>query len=109
MVKRIIYPLLQYIVFLFLLDLGGYWDVIRLTLEFRFPNLPLIPLWKIHLTSSHDLILDGVVFTTALLFLILLVEILRKALKPWAWLSILSFALAILTGFVMHFGFLPIS
>ena len=79
MVKRIIYPLLQYIVFLFLLDLGGYWDVIRLTLEFRFPNLPLIPLWKIHLTSSHDLILDGVVFTTALLFLILLVEKIGRA------------------------------
>jgi hypothetical protein len=109
LVKRILLPVLQFIAFLLLLDLGGYWDVVRLSLEFRYPTLPLIPLWKIHFTAAHDLILNGIVYATALLFLIFLIEILRKALKPWALFSAAAFILAILTSFILGFGFLPVS
>lgn len=109
MVKRILLPVLQFIAFLLLLDLGGYWDVVRLSLEFRYPSLPLIPLWKIHFTATHDLILNGIVFATALLFLIFLIEILRKALKPWAIFSAVAFILAIFVSLIAQFGFLPAS
>jgi len=111
MVKRIILTLLQFLVFIALLAIGGNWDVINLTLQIRAmenhtkPFNP-IPVIKTPL-GSHILIADGLIFAAVLLVLILLIELATKKLKPWAGLTVLAFVLAICLGFAMKLGLPP--
>ena len=114
MVKRILLTLLQFLVFLVLLSVGGNWDVINLTLEIRAmqnhtrPFNP-IPVIKTQISSSHILIADGIIFATVLLILILLLQAFRKKLKPWATLTLLAYVLAVVLGFAMKLGLPPAS
>ena len=106
MVKRIALTILQFLIFIALLAVGGNWDIINLTLQIRamekhttaFNPIPVI---KTQISSGHILIADGLIFATVLLIIILLIEALRKKLKPWAALSILAFVLAVVLGFAM--------
>jgi len=112
MVKRIVLTVLQFLIFIGLLAVGGNWDVINLTLQIRamenhttaFNPIPVI---KTQISSGHILIADGLIFATVLLLIILLIEALRKKLKPWAALSILAFVLALFLGFAMKLGLPP--
>ena len=111
LIKRIVLTLLQFLIFIALLAIGGNWDVINLSLQIRamehhttaFNPIPVIktPL------GSHILIADGLLFAAVLLVLILLIELLTKKLKPWAGLTLLAFALAICLGFAMKLGLPP--
>jgi len=112
MVKRIALTILQFLIFIALLAVGGNWDIINLTLQIRamekhttaFNPIPVI---KTQISSGHILIADGLIFATVLLIIILLIEALRKKLKPWAALSILAFVLAVFLGFAMKLGLPP--
>ncbi len=112
MIKRIVLTLLQFLIFIALLAIGGNWDVINLSLEIRamerhtraFNPIPVI---KTQVSSTHILIADGLIFAAVLLILILLIEALAKKLKPWAGLTLLAFVLAICLGFAMKLGLPP--
>jgi len=109
LVKRILLTLLQFLAFCILLMVGGYWDIIRLVLQLRAPSLNLIPLWKVHLSASHDLIANGLVFAFLLLLLLLGLQAWRRCLRPWAALSTLAFVAAAVLCFAAKVGLPPSS
>jgi hypothetical protein len=111
MIKRILLTLLQFIVFIVLLAVGGNWDYINLALEMHALQLHktpsvLIPVFKYPM-GSHILIANGLIFATVLLVLILLFLLLRKKLHPWALLTVLAYVLAVCLGFAMKLGLPP--
>jgi phosphoglycerol transferase MdoB-like AlkP superfamily enzyme len=111
MVKRILLPLLQFIAFLVLMFVGGNWDFIRLGQEIHAMQTHTtffnpIPTIKTPL-GSHILIANGLIFASVLLLLILLFEILRKKLKPWASLTALAYVLAVVLAFAAKMGLPP--
>jgi hypothetical protein len=111
MVKRIVLTLVQFIVFLGLLAVGGNWDVINLSLQVRammnhataFNPIPVVRVPM----GSHILIADGLIFATVLLVIVVLFQALRKRLHPWASLSGLAYLLAVTLGFAMKLGLPP--
>ena len=112
MVKRILLTLLQFFAFCGLLMVGGYWDVIRLGQEVRaltnrttFWNP--IPTIKYPISASHDLIANGLIFAFVLLLLLLGLEAWRKAMRPWAALSLLAFLAASVVCFAAKVGLPP--
>lgn len=112
MAKRIILFLLQFFAFGGLLYVGGNWDVINFSLQVRAMQTHTtawnpIPVIKYPFGASHILIADGLLFAGILLVLILLVEALRKALKPWALISLLSFVSAVALALAMKVGLPP--
>jgi hypothetical protein len=109
LVKRILLTLLQFFAFCALLMIGGYWDVIRLILELRAPSFNVIPLWKFNVSAGHDLIANGLVYALVLLLLLLGLEAWRKALRPWAALTILAFVAATALCFAAKVGLPPSS
>jgi hypothetical protein len=107
-VKRIVLFLLQFVAFCALLIVGGDWDIVRLSLAIRRPALNIIPLWKFHITANYDYIANGLIFALALLLLILLLEALRKALRPWATISVVAFLAAWALSLVVKLGLVSI-
>ena len=114
MAKRILLFILQFCAFLGLLWVGGNWDGVNLGLEIKAmqnhttPNI-LIPTIKTQIGTNHMLIANGLVFAAALLLLILIFEAVRKALRPWALLSLLAFILAATTAFAWKIGLPPLN
>ncbi len=114
MVKRISLTILQFIVFIGLLAVGGNWDAVNLSLELRqmqnnqVPHV-LLPTLKYPVSSTHILIANGILFATVLLLLLLFIEILSKKLKPWAALTLLAYVLAVILGFALKLGLPPAS
>jgi hypothetical protein len=111
MAKRITLFLLQFIAFLGLMFIGGNWDVIRLGQELRALTTHTafwnpIPTIKYPI-GNHILVADGILFGAALLILILLFETLRRALRPYASISFLSYILAVVLGLALKFGLPP--
>lgn len=104
MIKRIVLFLLQFIAFCGLLIVGGDWDIVRLSLALRQPSLNVIPLWKFHINANYDYIANGLIFALVLLVLILLFEAMRKALRPWAAISIVAFLAAWALSLVVKLG-----
>lgn len=111
MIKRILLTLLEFIVFIVLLAVGGNWDAVNLALEMhalqqhKTANM-LIPVFK-YPVGSHILIADGLIFATALLVLLLALFLLLKKLHPWAWLAVLAYLLAVCLAFAMKLGLPP--
>jgi len=93
--KRVIFTLLQFVLFLILFAAGG---VLPL---FGLPSF--ISKWA---EGTRGFQWDGVFLMLALLVAILLIEALRKRIRsasPW---TALSFALAAVAGLAMKFGFM---
>jgi len=103
--KRILLTLLQFIVFAALLAVGAFWALVRIFC----PPLAFIPVWRFHISATHDFVANGLVFALALLAILVLIEALRKALKPWAALTVLAFVLAIAVSFLTKLGLLTVS
>ena len=113
MTKRIVLTLLQFLAFVGLLAVGGNWDVINFSLQIRamqnhITSFNPIPVIKMAIGTNHILIANGLIFAGILLLLILFFEAVRKALRPWASLSILAFVLACALTFAMRIGFPPV-
>lgn len=115
MVKRIVYFVLQFAAFLGLFFIGGMWDSLNLSYEMRqmangtpLPAIhPLMKTIKIPV-GSHILIAQGVLFATILLVLILLLQALRKRLKPWALYTLAAFVLAAVVALSAKMGLPPV-
>jgi hypothetical protein len=105
MVKRILYPVLQFAAFLGLMYFGGEWDFINLGIEIKAmqnhtaPNI-LIPTIKTQL---------GLIFATVLLILILIIQAIAKRLKPWALYTLAAYVLAVIVAFAAKMGLPPSS
>jgi hypothetical protein len=98
--KRILFTLLQFVVFMVLLGVGAFWAFVRLGV----PALAGIPVWRFHASDTHDFIANGVVFAFLLMRIIVLIQAARKRLRPWAQLTILAFVLALLLSMAMKLG-----
>jgi uncharacterized membrane protein len=114
MVKRILYPVLQFAAFLGLLFVGGMWDSLNMSYEMRqMANgtplsavHPLMATIKVPL-GSHILIAQGVLFATMLLVLILLIQAIAKKLKPWAFYTLAAYVLAAIVAYATKMGLPP--
>ena len=111
MIKRIILTLVQFIIFVALLAVGGNWDAINLSLEMQQMQKGQAP--HVYMATvkyplgSHILIANGLIFAGALLLIILLFLLFRKRMHPWALLSVLAFVLAVCLGFALKLGLVP--
>jgi hypothetical protein len=103
--KRILLTLLQFLAFGALLILGSFWALVGLF----YPHLAVIPVWRLHASATQDFVANGVVFAAVLLSVLLLIEGLRKALRPWGLLTALAFLLAVGLSFAMKLGFLVVA
>ncbi len=112
MIKRIVLAAIQFIVFLALLGVGGYWDIVRLLLEFR-PGLKwladLLPLFKIQVTATHVLGANGILFAGVLCVLILLIEALRKAARSTMLITLATYVAAVALSLAVKIGLPPAS
>jgi hypothetical protein len=104
LVKRILLTLLQFVAFGALLVLGSFWALVGIF----YPSLTMIPVWRFHVSATQDFVANGIIFAVVLLALLLLVEALGKALKPWGALTALAFLLAVALSLVMKLGFLVV-
>jgi len=110
--KRILLTVLQFCAFFGLLYAGGYWDIISLSLAVRamqghpIPLLGSIPLIQYPM-GSHILIADGIIFATILLVILVIIQALRKKLKPAVFYTLGAYALAIVITFCMKIGLPP--
>ena len=93
--KRVLFTLLQFVLFLFLFAIGG---VLPL---FRLPSV--ITRWA---DGTRGFQWDGILLMLALFVLILLIEALRKRIRYAAPWTALALALAAILGLVMKFGFM---
>jgi len=105
LVKRILLTLLQFLAFGALLVLGAFWALAGLF----YPRLAVIPVWRFQAGLTHDFIANGLIFALVLLVILLVIEALCKALKPWAALTTLAFVLAVALSLVMKLGLLTVS
>ncbi|SEG69830.1 hypothetical protein SAMN05421819_4384 [Bryocella elongata] len=110
MVKRLLSFLGQFLGFCAFFFVGGYWAWVRLTLEMRAMEKgesapPLIPLWLMHVNPTHDYVLNGLVFASVLLVILLLVQALRRRLGRCTAVTLAAFVLAFLLSLAFHSGF----
>ena len=109
MVKRILLAVLQLFklaVFLLVLFVGGNWDeLVNLPLELRamqnHTTAVLIPTMRYDAGATHFIIANGLIYAAVLLVLILLYEVLRKKLKPWALFTLAEWAVAMIIALVI--------
>jgi hypothetical protein len=104
LLKSILLTLLQFLAFGALLILGSFWALVGLF----YPRLTIIPVWRFHVSATQNFVADGVIFAVVLLGVLLLIEALRKVLKPWGRLTVLAFVLAVTLSLVMKLGFLAV-
>jgi hypothetical protein len=111
-IKRIIFTVLQFVAFLILLGVGGYWDIIRLLIQLR-PGLKwiadLLPLIRFQITAGHVLVANGILFAGALCILILLIEASRKASRSTMLLTVVSYLVAVFLSLIVKIGLPPTS
>jgi hypothetical protein len=94
LIKKVIFTLLQFVLFLILFAAGGVLPI------FGLPSF--ISRWA---DGTRGFQWDGVFLMLALLVLILLIEALRKRIRSAPWTA-LAFALAAIAGLAMKFGFM---
>ena len=96
--KKIIFPILQLILFLLVFLVGSLWE------PFHFEHILIATPG-----TTRIFIADGILLMFALYILIVLVQILRKRLRtsaPWTTLAVI---LAAVFGLMMKFGFKTLS
>jgi hypothetical protein len=114
MFKRILLAIVQFVVFLALLQVGGNWDAINLGWEMRqlqaghTPHV-LFPTLKTQISASHTLIANGLLYAGVLMLIILGVQAARRRLRPAALYSVGAFLLAVLVALSLKMGLPPSS
>jgi glucan phosphoethanolaminetransferase (alkaline phosphatase superfamily) len=96
--KKIVFPILQLILFLLVFLVGSLWE------PFHFEHVLIATPG-----TTRIFIADGILLMFALYILIVLVQILRKRLRtsaPWTTLAVI---LAAVFGLMMKFGFKTLS
>jgi hypothetical protein len=106
--KRIVFTLLEFIVFCVLLIVGGYWDFVRLIIQMRAPALNIIPLLRIHnITATHDWVANGFVFALVFLLLLLAAQAWRRTIGNSGPLTLLAFLVAVVLSLAFKLGLPP--
>lgn len=101
MIKRVLFTLLQFVLFLILFFLGDFLPILSSFLP-SFLRLPsLITKWA---NGTRGFQWDGILLMLVLFVLILLIEALRKRIRSAAPWTTLALALAAIAGLVMKFG-----
>ena len=96
--KKIVFPILQLILFLLVFLVGSLWE------PFHFEHVLIASPG-----TTRIFIADGILLMFALYILIVLIQILRKRLRtsaPWTTLAVI---LAAIFGLMMKFGFKTLS
>jgi hypothetical protein len=96
--KKILFPILQLILFLLVFFVGSLWE------PFHFEHVLIATPG-----TTRIFIADGLLLMFALYILIVLIQILRKRLRtsaPWTTLAVI---LAAVFGLMMKFGFKTLS
>jgi hypothetical protein len=110
-IKRIVLAVFEFAVYLFLLGIGGYWDVMRLLIGGYAPRLSgllsLLPLLKYQASSTHILIVDGIVFAGVFCLILLLIEALRKAARSTMATTVILYILAVALSLAFKIGLPP--
>lgn len=113
MIKRIVLAVFEFAVYLLLLGIGGYWDVVRLLVGGYAPRLSglltLLPLIKFQVSSTHILIADGIIFAGVFCIIVLLIEALRKAARSTMATTTILYILAVLLSLAFKVGLPPLS
>ncbi len=113
MIKRIVLAVFEFIVYLLLLGIGGYWDVARLLIGGYAPKLGgllnLLPLLKYPIGSSHVLIADGIVFAGVFCLILLLIEAIRRAARSTMATTVILYILAVALSLAFKVGLPPAS
>lgn len=113
MIKRIVLAVFEFIVYLLLLGIGGYWDVARLLIGGYAPKLGgllnLLPLLKHPIGSSHVLIADGIVFAGVFCLILLLIEAIRRAARSTMATTVILYILAVALSLAFKVGLPPAS
>lgn len=108
MIKRILLTLLQFILFGVLLFVGGFWPFVRMyalvSQNKLISWLYQVPVWKVTFSPSHYVNINGYVYASVLLVLILAFEAVKRYFKPWMALTALGFLLAVLVSLQQKFG-----
>ncbi len=109
MFKRIVFTLLEFIVFCALLVVGGYWDIVRLLIQIRVPALNVVPLVKFHISATQDWVANGFLFALAFLLLLLAVQAWRRTIGNSGPLTVLAFLVAVVLSLALKLGLPPAS
>jgi hypothetical protein len=113
MIKRILLAVFEFAVYLLLLGIGGYWDVMRLLIGGYAPRLSgllsLLPLLKYQVSSTHILIANGIVFAGAFCVILLLIEALRKAARSTMATTVILYIVAVALSLAFKVGLPPAS
>jgi len=105
--KRIVFTLLEFIVFCALLVVGGYWDIVRLLIQMKAPALNIIPLVKFHISSTQDWVANGFLFALVFLLLLLAAQAWRKTIGNSGPLTVLAFIIAVVLSLALKLGLPP--
>ena len=112
MLKRIVLAVVQFIAFLVLLGIGGYWDIVRLVMQLR-PGLKwladMLPLLRYQVTANHVLVANGILFAGVLCILILIGEALRKASRVSMLVTVITYVVAVVLSLAVKIGLPPAS
>jgi hypothetical protein len=101
--KRTIFTVLQFVLFLFAFAVGGFLPILSVFLP-SFLRIPsVMTRWA---NGTRGFQWDGVFLMLAILVVVLIVQALRKRIRSAAPWTALAFALAAILGLVMKFGFM---
>jgi hypothetical protein len=101
--KRAIFTVLQFVLFLVAFAIGGFLPILSVFLP-SFLRVPSVMTnWA---NGTRGFQWDGVLLMLALFVLLLLIETLRKRIRSAAPWTALALALAAIAGLVMKFGFM---
>ena len=94
MIKKVIFTLLQFVLFLVVFAVG--------TFVLPLLNISYVTSWA---NGTRGFEWDGILLMLAIFVLILLIEVLRKRLRSAAPWTTLALALAAILGLALKFGF----
>lgn len=106
MIKKVIFTLLQFVLFLCLFAIGSFLPILSSLLP-SYLHVPSNTLSFANGTRGFEW--DGILLMLAIFVLILLIEALRKRFRNAAPWTALALALAAILGLAMKFGFKDLS
>jgi hypothetical protein len=113
MIKRIVLAVFEFAVYLLLLGIGGYWDVVRLLIGGYAHQLSgllnLLPLLKYQVSSTHILIVNGIIFAGAFCAVLLFIEALRRAARSTMATTVILYIVAVALSLAFKVGLPPAS
>ena len=103
MIKKLLFTLLQFVLFLFAFAVGPFLPIIAVLALHTLRSPSIITKWA---NGTRGFQWDGILLMLAFFAVVLLIEALRKRIRSAAPWTALALALATIAGLIMKFGFL---